>query len=595
MGEPTLNSLVLDTIKRWPFFSRLTSGVLAELEPFLKIIPYSDGKTILTEGQNNIHLFFLWQGMVEVVVDGERVAQLSKTGEVIGEMSLITNKPVSATVLAKKDVVLLGLDFTKLNSISATASAETYLTLFKYFSEALADKLAVTNSKARQFEIANRDLVAAKADLENANVVLEQKVEERTRDLSRKTQQLVESHQELEQQYAAMAASLTRLQDLNNSRDQLFLKLSSLQNQTLAPLQQSLDLLAGAESDPEKRNQITKVMLDVSDATGQIQNLNSLYNSEAAIKNKRVLFVEADKKQSMIAKMALGGTGVELDIANELEAAAKFIEEQKYDLMFVESQFADFSKIVKEKAPQTRQVLLTSDDIQSYLPALSSNPHFENLLSRNMDDRTFMVKCLSATVNKIINKDLFGIEKYLAWGVDIQKRKITDSECRPVLISEMATHFAKIGVRKTIIERCSFVAEELLMNAIYDAPVDSSGKSVYNHLPRTEKITLKPHEQGTFKFACDGILAGISVTDPFGALRKETLYEYLVSNYEGRAGELNKNKGGAGRGLFQLIASSDLVIFNLKTSKSTEVIALFNIDLAASKSVTNPTFHLFAQ
>ena len=82
------------------------------------------------------------------------------------------------------------------------------------------------------------------------------------------------------------------------------------------------------------------------------------------------------------------------------------------------------------------------------------------------------------------------------------------------------------------------------MNAIYDAPRDkSTGKSIYNHLPRTEQVELKDEEQSQFKYASDGLFMAISVEDPFGGLTKGILLNYLDSCYGGRAGELNKEKG----------------------------------------------------
>ena len=157
----------------------------------------------------------------------------------------------------------------------------------------------------------------------------------------------------------------------------------------------------------------------------------------------------------------------------------------------------------------------------------------------------------------------------------------------------MLNYFQELGVRKSNLSRVQTVCEEMLMNAIYDAPVDKkSGKSKYNHLSRLENVELTPDEQSVLRFASDGLLMGISVEDPFGGLTIDTLLTYLESCYVGEAGKLNKEKGGAGRGLHQIIENSDLVIFNVLPKKRTEVIALFHADL---KTVNQqyPSFHFF--
>jgi len=144
-----------------------------------------------------------------------------------------------------------------------------------------------------------------------------------------------------------------------------------------------------------------------------------------------------------------------------------------------------------------------------------------------------------------------------------------------------------------ILNQCTMVAEELLMNAIYDAPTDSKGTPIYNHLSRTIPIELKPEEQGTFRYACDGALLAISVEDPFGALDRQTILSYLESCYTNQAGSLNQEKGGAGRGLFQIMEKSNLVVMNVKPKIRTEVIAIFNINPDKHKMKKTTSFHYF--
>jgi hypothetical protein len=85
---------------------------------------------------------------------------------------------------------------------------------------------------------------------------------------------------------------------------------------------------------------------------------------------------------------------------------------------------------------------------------------------------------------------------------------------------------------------------------------------------------------------------GLSVEDPFGALNRETILKYLKSCYDGFAGSMNQNKGGAGRGLHQIIENTDITVFNVKKNVRTEVICLFNLEPAKDREQI-PTFHYF--
>ncbi|MGE0526621.1 MAG: hypothetical protein AB7P49_06110 [Bdellovibrionales bacterium] len=238
-------------------------------------------------------------------------------------------------------------------------------------------------------------------------------------------------------------------------------------------------------------------------------------------------------------------------------------------------------------------VLMTSDEIPAYLPELKKLVTVPYLVSRDEGDRTFTVKNILTTVTKVLTQDFFGLEKYLIWGVDIQSQPVISSLQRADVIAEVDGHFERLGVRRANRDRIRAVLEEMLMNAIYDAPA-KDGTSLYNHLPRTQNVSLKPEEQGLVRYATDGMVIGVSVQDPFGSLKGSTILKYLEHNYSGRAGELNaaENKGGAGRGLHQIVENSDLVVFNVEPGRKTEAIALFNVDVKEATAKI-PSFHLF--
>jgi hypothetical protein len=155
---------------------------------------------------------------------------------------------------------------------------------------------------------------------------------------------------------------------------------------------------------------------------------------------------------------------------------------------------------------------------------------------------------------------------------------VTSAKLRHELKDQMVTHLKSLKVRTTIADRCFQVAEEMLMNAIYDAPVDPGGHTLYNHLSRKEDVILKPAEFSTFEYCTKNQIVAVSVTDPFGGLTRETLLDYLDSCYNGRAGELNDisdDKGGAGRGLHMIVESADLTVFQVKRGVRTRVVSYF--------------------
>ncbi len=324
-----------------------------------------------------------------------------------------------------------------------------------------------------------------------------------------------------------------------------------------------------------------------------LEPMTSVLNQEMAMRTKRVLLADTDKKQQIVAKMALGGTGVDIQGSSSLEEAREKLKQKNFDIIFVDTNMLDLVPEIKKKAPLSSVVLLTSDPIPDYLPKIKKLQELPHIVTRSEQDRTFSLKNIMTTVTKLATNDIMGLEKYLNWGVEVHELKVTSSQTRRELIDKTLGFFQDIGIRRSNRERCATVLEELLMNAIYDAPQGPDGKSLYNHLPRTESVELSEHQHSTLRYATDGILFAVSVEDPFGGLKPDVLLKYLESCYSGQAGSLNRGKGGAGRGLHQIVENSDLVVFNLIPSQRTEIIALFRVEVKES-TVSHPCFHLFS-
>lgn len=304
-----------------------------------------------------------------------------------------------------------------------------------------------------------------------------------------------------------------------------------------------------------------------------------------------VLLIEPNKKAQMPVRMALGGTGVHLDIASDFESAEKYMEAMSYDTVLCEEANIDLLDKIRRAGKVKYPVLITNQNVVGNLDLLKKYPEIDFLLARNIEDANGTLKNVITTLSKLMNGDIFGLQKYLSWGVEVQKRKVKRSDQRMELKEELAAYFKKKGVRTTILDRVNSVIEEMLMNAIYDAPVDAHGNSLFNSLPRTEKVVLETHQEALLSYATDGVLLAVSVTDPFGALTREVIVNYLLSCYNGQAGSLNENKGGAGRGLHQIIENAEITIFNVKKGVRSEVICLFNID--GQKKEAQPSFHYF--
>jgi CRP-like cAMP-binding protein len=593
MSVSPLTEQMAERLKRVEFFAHFPEQLLLEIAEITEVVRFEGGEEILKKNQYNSSLYLLISGRVAVHVDGGKVAELSHFGDLLGEMSVIQGRPCGATIQAEESVELFRIGLSQIAQFLPANQERLHHTLFRVYASVLADKLHATNQKAKHIERMNSQLETTKIELELAKSKLEKKVEERTKDLNAKTQDLILSHAKLETQNIELHASHKKLEELYSTKKATFSKLEELYKEHLIPLKITLNELE-VKIPAKSRSEVKKAGKEVLDVISMLEPITSVFRKEQAMESQKVLLVESQKKQQILAKMALGGTGALLTIVSTAEEAIEVVKKQTFDIIFIDEALFDFCERVPELCPTSEVVLMTGESVPNYIHKLKTLSYMPNIISRNAEDRTFTMKNIVTSVSKLTSKDVFGIDKYLSWGVEIHEAEVISSGRRDELVQKTDDYFAELGIRKSNRDRSRLVLEELLMNAIYDAPTDESGKALYNHLERNQDIELEEKHHAKMRFATDGMLMAVSVEDPNGSLKGEIILNYLESCYSGQVGQLQKDKGGAGRGLHQIIENSDLVVFNIRPGISTEVIALFNVEQKGTIE-KEPSFHLFIQ
>ncbi len=203
------NLEIVNFLKESRLFSHLPQNLLEQLLPLSHIETFSPGAEILKEGGANSSIFFLMTGTVGIYVEGEFILELERNGDIIGEMSCISDKPCSATVIAKTPVRLFNIKARDLGKYTDLSASMLQDTLYRLFSMILTEKLSITTYKAMQYESTHKKLLDEIAEHEQARAQLvkyqdslEQMVDERTVELSeanRQLQQEIEIRKKTEQ------------------------------------------------------------------------------------------------------------------------------------------------------------------------------------------------------------------------------------------------------------------------------------------------------------------------------------------------------------------------------------------------------------
>lgn len=223
--------------------------------------------------------------------------------------------------------------------------------------------------------------------------------------------------------------------------------------------------------------------------------------------------------------------------------------------------------------------LLTSHDHESPIVKDSlTSKNINNLIakhggvaasSEHIDETELVVTC-----QKLLRHDIFGLDKYLTtWGINFNERTITGTASKDEATAELEDYLERLDCFKPVTRAAMLAANELIMNAMFDAPRDADGHPRYADRDRAQPLELEPHEHATLTYACDGRNVALAVKDPFGSLDREVLIKYL----QGYFAEKEEDPPGGGLGLYLVFNSITQLTFNIQAGVATEVIASFYV------------------
>lgn len=163
------NQEILDYLHNSRLFGHLPEKTLTQIAPLSEMKFHPEGAEILTEGQINNYVYFLVRGTVGVYAAGELIIKLRRIGDIFGEMSVISDKPTSASIIAETPVTVFSVRSKDVGQYTDLNSEEIQNVLYRIFAMILTEKLNLTTHKAKQFEITNRKLEQTLEDLKNTH------------------------------------------------------------------------------------------------------------------------------------------------------------------------------------------------------------------------------------------------------------------------------------------------------------------------------------------------------------------------------------------------------------------------------------------
>jgi CheY-like chemotaxis protein len=318
------------------------------------------------------------------------------------------------------------------------------------------------------------------------------------------------------------------------------------------------------------------------------------------MRGKRILFYDPDLRVRRVAERALAATNSDVTSASDSDDLIGKVEGGTWDLMMInydpplrdDPRWSDRFDALEQKWPRTKLVLHSTAPTEDYLPLMASRRFLRNIIAKN--DEPLEPDELIITAEKLLRNDLFGLQKYLLWGVEPLCVKIRDSREKADYVHQVAAYAQSLGCNERVVELIETIADEVVTNAIYNAPRTADGTPRYAKMSRREAVVLEEHETGELQFACDGDYIAIAQLDPFGSLTQETVVNYLNRCLVRGPDQFSDATGGAGIGLYRVFQSLSKFIINIEPGRKTEVICLIDLRLSMKRfRQAAKSFHIF--
>ncbi len=159
-----------------------------------------------------------------------------------------------------------------------------------------------------------------------------------------------------------------------------------------------------------------------------------------------------------------------------------------------------------------------------------------------------------------------------------ESHRVVRSKDKTAVIAAVGSLATRLGASIRLADTVRTATDELITNALYNAPVDISGAHRYAHLPRSEPVVLEPGEVVEVTIGVDGRKLALRVADPFGSLAPPRLLSVLSRGLA--MTEIESKQGGAGLGLGWLFRAAVHLAVCITPLRSTEVLALFDLSLS---------------
>lgn len=206
---------------------------------------------------------------------------------------------------------------------------------------------------------------------------------------------------------------------------------------------------------------------------------------------------------------------------------------------------------------------------------LIQSPIFGNFVMRNYRSPHEGAAHYSQIIRATLEERAFGLEKFMRPGCKVQTAQLIASGQKKSALDAIKNYLLAAKFQNRIAASIANAVDEILVNAIFTAPVDGTGRATHINTPRNTPIKLEGKSAVEIQIGYDGNHVGITIVDHWGSLDKMKLLNHLSKVYNQEEYKLKAGATGAGIGLSRILQSSGGGLFFASESGARTEVTLF--------------------
>jgi hypothetical protein len=301
--------------------------------------------------------------------------------------------------------------------------------------------------------------------------------------------------------------------------------------------------------------------------------------------SKSLLLISERHEDQAFAEAVAISAGLSLRTVKEATEGADIIAQDQPSVILADTSTQDLynalENAIQEKVGlfsdkiNANAIYFLSSEHLEKVQYLVQSPLFGHFVLRNYGDPKDAGAHFGRIVRATLTERAFGLKGLLKDTAKIQIVKLQITTQKQDAVEAVKNYLIAAKFQTRMATVIANAVDELLMNAMFDAPTDELGRPLFNSTARTAAIKLEGKHAVEMHVGYDGKYVAISAVDYFGSLDKNKLLSHISKIYTEEEYKVKTAVAGAGIGLATVFRSGGSFFFVSESRGRTEVTVFF--------------------